>query len=404
MKRAMCLYFPNLAIDRLQVEIDGSALKGASNPKLRVVVAEQARVVRVVQVDALAVRAGIRAGMPLAEAKALAPELLARPHWPGADRAALESLAVWADRLSPYVHLHGPDALLADLTGTGRLFGDEQALLRRVSDAMSGLGYTARVALADTFGAAWALAHAHLADRIVAPPGRAAAYLAPLPVWALRIDPGQVTELARLGVETIEALLHLPRSSLAARFGDELLWRLDQALGDAPEVLEPFRPAQVLKRSLRIARPTDRWEVLDEALRRVLVSFCEQLERDVAGVRQVFVTFYCPQLRPVTLEVSVSRATRSVDHLHELLRARLEAEHLPAQADGLTIWARRTEPLDGWQDELFDTGQADAQALASLIDRLTSRLGAEAVVRAIPVSDHQPECAFTYVEASSSFE
>ena len=463
MKRVLSLYFPYLTTDRLSVhsgatggsapdpapaQVPGlapeapAAVAPAQVPGLGqapglapglvsgvapaapaavapvVVTATQASVVRVVAADARAVRAGIRVGMTLAEARASlpsvpsvssvssrasvpsvrsVPSLVARPHDPAADRAALESLAVWADRFSPYVHLEGDDTLLLDVSGCHRLFPDEETLLRRVVDGVGELGYAARGALADTPGAAWALAHAHPADQIVAAPGRTAAALAPLPVGALRVEPGILAALGALGVETIEALLHLPRASLGARFGDDLLYRLDQALGDEPEVLTPFRPTAVLRSGLRIGRPTDRHDVLCEAVERTLACFCEQLERRVAGVRQLFVTFHCPELRPITLELNVSRATRSVRHLRSLLTGGLDNLQLPTGAAGVTLWARRVEPLDGWQDELFETGRADGEDLAELIDRLSNRLGPSAVVRPLPVSDHQPERAFEYV-------
>jgi len=362
-----------------------------------VVVATQASVVRVTEADARALRAGIGRGMTLTEARVLAPSLVAQTQDREADRAALESLAIWADRFSPCVHLEGNDTLLVDMTGSQRLFPDEEDLLRRMVESAAALGYTAWAALADTPGAAWALTRAHSADRVIAPPGRGAAALAPLPVSALRIDDHTVCALESLGVETIEALLHLPRSSLGSRFGDDLSYRLDQVLGGEPELLTPFRAPSVLASTLRIGRPTDRYDVLREALERALACFCEQLEHRVAGVRQLLVTFHCPEFRPITYELNVSRATRSVPHLRSLLVARLEALQLPTGAAGVTLWARRTEPLDGWQDELFDTGQADRQNLAELVDRLTNHLGPRAVTRPRPVSDHQPEHAVEHV-------
>ena len=397
MKRVLSLYFPYLSTDRLRASVGGSAPDQTAACAPLVVIATQASVVSVVGADARAVRVGIRLGMTLAEALALAPSLVTRRQDSAADRAALESLAIWADRFSPYVHLEGDDTLLLDMSGTQRVFPDEEDLLRRVTDGVGGLGYTVRAALADTSGAAWALTRAHSADVIVAPPGRTAAALAPLPVAALRISDQAVSALRSLGVETIEALLHLPRSSLGWRFGDDLLHRLDQALGDEPELLTPFRPPPLLKSSLSIGRPTDRYDILCKAVEQVTISFCEQLERRVAGVRQAFVTFYCPGLRPITFEFNVSRATRSAGHLRSLLTAKLEAWRLPTGAAGVMLWARRIEPLDDWQEELFDTGRADQQGLAELIDRLTNHLGPQAVTCPQPVSDHQPEQAFEYL-------
>ena len=64
------------------------------------------------------------------------PSLTARADDPKADRVALESLAVWADRFSPCVHIEGDDTLLLDVSGCHRLFPDEEALLQQVVDAL----------------------------------------------------------------------------------------------------------------------------------------------------------------------------------------------------------------------------------------------------------------------------
>ena len=199
--------------------------------------------------------------------------------------------------------------------------------------------------------------------------------------------------------------MYLPRSSLAARFGQTLLDRIDQALGDLPEVLTPYRPQPVLTSRFRIGASTTRLDILTEAIRQALSTFCERLEKRTAGVRQLFVTFYCPdvvteegsQTRTVTLPVNLSQPTRSVDHLYRLLVVVLEKLHLPAPADSLMLWARELDPLDGWQDELFATDATDARELGNLLDRLVVRLGSDAVVRPELLSEHEPERAFRYV-------
>jgi len=375
-----------------------------------VVVADRAGVTRVVVPDAGAVALGIHEGMTLAEARALCGAgrpLGVRQQSPESDRAALENLAIWADRFSPCVHLEGEDTLLLDLGGCQRLFPDEDALLRQIITGLGERGYTTRGAMADTPGGAWALAHAHPCERIVAPPGQVIAALAPLPAAALRIDEGTVATLAALGVQTIEALLHLPRASLASRLGGALVHRLDQALGDAPELLTPFRARPLLKSGVCIGRATDRHDVLREALERVLAAFCEQLDQRVAGVRQLFVVFEGPpelRQRPVTLEVNTSRATRSAEHLRRLLLALLDDLRLPFGAAGVRLWARHVEPLDGVQQELFGTGESRAGEVAELVDRLAARLGSAAVVRPRPASDHQPEQAYAYEPATEGGE
>jgi protein ImuB len=105
--------------------------------------------------------------MPLAEATALAayasaPALHLEVADPLADRLALEELAGWCQRFSPTVGLEEaeePQSLLLDVTGLGPLVGGEQTLARTVVAEFGKRGLTARVAIADTLSAAWALAH-----------------------------------------------------------------------------------------------------------------------------------------------------------------------------------------------------------------------------------------------------
>ncbi len=352
----------------------------------------------------------IRAGQTLSEAKAVVPHIITYDDDPAADRRELESLAVRADCLSPIVHIEGDDSLIADVTGCERLFEGEPNLLRRTIEGFKAHSFTTRCAIADTLGAAWALAHAHPEPAVISAPGQTAAFVAPLPVSSLRIDEGTVGALASVGVETIESLLHLPRSSLACRFGQGLLARIDQALGDLPEVLTPYRPQPVVTSRFCIGVATTRIDVLTETIRHALIPFCEKLETRTAGVRQLFITFYCPdvvpadgpQTRNVTLSLNLSQPTRSVHHLFRLLVVLLDRLHLPAPTDSLMLWAREIEPLEGLQDELFATEEADGRELGNLLDRLTVRLGHDAVVRPHLIREHQPERAFRYVSVVGS--
>ncbi len=361
--------------------------------------------VRIVHVNATAAGLRIRPGQTLAEAKAMVPQLGTYDDDPEADRRQLESLAVWAQCLSPVVHIEGADTLIVDITGCERLFGGEASLLQTAMEGLITQGFTARGAMADSVGAAWALAHAHPEPTVIAESERTAADLAPLPVWSLRIDDDVVAALASVGVETVGSLMHLPRSSLTSRFGEGLLDRLNQALGDLPEVLTPYQPQAVLTARIHFGATTADRRVLTEGVHRATERFCEQLARRVAGVRQVFVTFYCPDVfrdagrhtRAVTLEVNLSQPTRSAKHLMKLMRVRLDELCLPTAVESLTVWAREIDPLDDRQGELFDTGAEDERKLGDLLDRLAVRLGSSAVVRPRLCSDHQPERTFQYL-------
>lgn len=427
MKRALCLYIPFLSTDRRRrpdnaqgamakrkrghVVLEGSRVphpsrsEGWGTDAPVATITSQGRVLRIVHANRRAHTLDIRPGQTLAEAKAIVPDLVTCDDDPAADRRQLKSLAVWAGAFSPIVHLEDENTLIVDVTGCERLFDGEPNLLSRAIEGLQAQGFTARGAIADTLGAAWAIAHAHGDPAVIAPPGQTAAQLISLPVWSLRIDPKTTRALALVGVETIASLLHLPRSSLTSRFGPSLLDRLDQALGDLPEALNPYRPHPVMTSRFHLGTATTRIDVLTEAIRRALNRFCDRLAKRVAGVRQMFITFYCPdvmtdhgpQTRTVTLDVNLSQPTRSPEHLFSLLTVLIDQLRLPAPADALTLWARETDPLDDWQDELFATDASDARELGDLLDRLVVRLSPEAVVRPQLLSEHQPERAFRYL-------
>jgi protein ImuB len=204
---------------------------------------------------------------------------------------------------------------------------------------------------------------------------------------------------------TVASLFHLPRSSLASRFGEDLLERIDLALGNMPEVLDPYRPQPTLTSRIQLGTATTQINVLIEGIHQALKHFCEKLSQQMVGVRQMFLTFYCPdvvtdqgtQTRTVTLPIDLSQPTRSAKHLGSLLTATLDRLTLPAPTDSLVLWAKETDPLDDWQDELFNTDSSDARELGDLLDRLAIRLGPQTVVRSELLSDHQPERAFRYV-------
>jgi len=129
---------------------------------------------------------------------------LTLPAAPKQDQDALLDLARWAScRYSPSLNEDGDDGLWLDITGVPHLFGGEQALLADLAGRLARAGFTARLALAETLGAAHALARYGRSSSIIVPHGKIETALAPLPVEALRLEPEIVTLLKRLGLKRI---------------------------------------------------------------------------------------------------------------------------------------------------------------------------------------------------------
>ena len=368
---------------------------------------------RIAAVNLHAAEAGILPGMPLADARALAPGLEVAAADPLGDSEQLTKLAAWCGSFSPWTAPEsagsGPDGagIWLDATGCGHLFGGEEDLLRELVQRVQRMGFGVRAALADTAGAAWAVARFAAGKdgerAILVPPGATAAALAPLPMAGLRL-PGPVIEgLAVLGLRRIADLMTMPRAPLVARFGGSVTDRLDRALGQSNESISPLVPEVPHRERLGLAEPIGTRPALEAALAQLLTDLCARLAREHAGARRLDFALFRVDGHVAHVRVGTSRPVREPKHL-----ARLFAEHLDNVEVGegievLTLTADSIEALAA--DQLEMPGPALDHALATagvadLVDRLTNRLGADAVLRLVERPSHVPERAGVTVAAA----
>ncbi len=404
----MSLWLPRLATDRLAINrlaINQLAINQLANTKSgrhdgrpwATIVAEQSTL-RLAAVDGAAAALGLTPGLPLADARALVPDLAVADADPTADAACLDRLAAWCGRYSPWTAVAGGDGLWLDLTGCAHLFGGESALLEDALARLAGIGFAAKGAIADTAGAAWALARFGRSGMTIIAPGETAAALAPLPVAGLRLPSETVAMLGRLGLRRIGDLLPLPRVELGRRFGTLLALRLDQALGRGPEPISPRRPVPAHRARLAFAEPLVSPEALSALLRRLLDELARGLAAHDHGARRLELTFYRVDGTLAHLTVGTSRPARDPAAL-----ARLFAEKLATIDPGFgievaTLEAAVVEPLKPAQLAMAALPEAAsittaAAELAPLIDRLVNRLGPQAVLGLAPRSSHLPERA-----------
>jgi protein ImuB len=282
----------------------------------------------VVAASAEAVACGIAPGLPLADAQAYCPGLAVFPADPAGDAGALRRLAEWCGRWSPWTVPDGVDGILLDITGCAHLQGGEDRLLDEIAGRVLRAGFACRAAIADTAGAAWALARFGHAARICVAPGTARAALAALPVAALRLAANSVADLERLGLARIGDLYPLPRAALAQRFGDRLASRLDQALGLAGEPLSPLRAQPARRSRLAFAEPIATAEDLARALALLVEELCRGLADEGIGARRLELACYrVASLRDggevERAAIGTARASRDPRHLTRLLEEKI---------------------------------------------------------------------------------
>lgn len=353
----------------------------------------------VAAVDDRAAAVGVAPGQPLAEARALAAGLRVHPADPAGDAAALDRLADWATRYTPWTAAEG-EGLWLDISGCAHLFGGEAALQTDLLIRLGRVGYAARAAVADTPGAAWAAARFIAGGQeagVILAPGSARDRLAPLSVAALRLPPAMVAELERLGLRRVGDLLPLPRATLARRFGILIVDRLDQALGLLEEPISPRRPVPPHRARLAFAEPILETGSIAAALRRLLRDLCRQLDAAQLGVRRLELALTRVDGSLQRLAIGTSRPNREPQALE-----RLFAEHIGRidpgfGIDAMALAATEVEPLTALQIVLAEQA-ADAQAnLTPLIDRLGNRLGFVNLRQLTPRQSHIPERAVAAV-------
>lgn len=357
---------------------------------------------RVAALNEVASAQGIAAGDRIADARAKARGLRVHPLDGLADRAALRRLALWATRYTPFVspwkEENGADGLFLDIAGASHLFGGEAALMKDLSRRLAGFGLSAALALAGTPGAGWALAHHGNEPDPIVPPGGEAEALAGLPVQALRIDPATRQSLRRLGLNTVRDLADKPRAPLSRRFGASLLLRLDQALGDAAEPIEPIAPPPVYDVLRQVLEPVVAQGAIVAIAQRLFEDLAPRLERHGVGARSLRLTLYGVDgdVFPVTLGLAApTRNAAYVARLIDLRLDRLAGSIDPGFGfDAIRLDALAVERLHARQDAFAGReNEPSSERAVSLVDALSQRFGRDHLTRLMPVASHVPERA-----------
>ncbi|TCT05631.1 protein ImuB [Aquabacter spiritensis] len=371
----------------------------------RATVAPERGALRLVALNRAAAALGLQPGLSLADARARHPALAVAPHAPEADARTLAGFADACERYTPLLALDPPDGLLLDIAGCAHLFGGERGLLRDLRGRVVATGFSARAAIAGTPAAAAAFARfSGRPASLVPEDADLAGVLAPLPLAALRSPPAVEAALARLGFARLGDLMDKPRAPLAARFGADVLARLDALTGAARPGLDHRLPPPRFSAEKALAEPIERSADVLGIARHLAGTLAAALERAGLGARRLDLALFRVDGAVTRLSVGTARPLRD-----PAIVQRLFAEKVAALGsldpgfgfDLLRLSAPLAEPLAPHQDS-FDAGQADAAALDALVDRLAARLGGGAVTVPRLEDAHCPEAACRLVPAQSA--
>ncbi|NPD69319.1 DNA polymerase Y family protein (plasmid) [Lichenicola cladoniae] len=334
----------------------------------------------------------LHAGMPLAHARAMVPGLTVVDATPDEDAEALRRLAAWCLRLSPMTAADEPDGVWIDATGCTHLQDGEHAMLAQLSEHLARHGLTARLAIADTPGAAHAIARFGSDPTTIIGMGLHAEALADLPIEALRIDTDTAGGLRRLGLERVGQLATTPRAPLARRFGNGLLTRLDQASGRVREPIQPVLPPDTISIRRTFVEPLSTPEAFVTVILVLVTEACTLLEQRGQGARQLDLIFERTDASLQVVRIGTARPARDIRHLARLLDERIEEVDPGPGVEAMRLVLPLVEPLSYAQRPggLAPDGAPEAD-LSELIDRLVNRLGPGKVYRMQSVESDVPE-------------
>ncbi|PQO28950.1 Y-family DNA polymerase [Blastopirellula marina] len=403
-QRILCLWFPDWSVQRLQ------AIRPELARSVVVLTETTSRGDFVDRGNALAWRRGIRPGMPASEAETLArpsDALVMQSIEPDADRAALLQIALDCEPFSFCIGLEEterPECLWMDVTGIAHFFAGEDALVERLQQTLAKRDYQTRIAIANTIGMAWAVTHCLGPDRAtVIVPHDDRDWRTQLPIEGLRISETIRAKLHRLGIQTVGQLRRLDRASLWSRFGEDLLRRIDQLTGERPEMIIPCRPLPKFQVKQSLEYGLTQPERIEQFWRSQLLKLVALLTPTRLGTRHLYCEFMTENCSRYEIHVRLCVAESGANRLAELMRLQLERQRFSAPVTGIQLEARDVAPLECSQQEMFQgTSHEQARQFSQLLDRLSSRLGDEAVARPVRVPTAIPENAVRLVPVTQT--
>jgi protein ImuB len=412
-RRIAALWFPHWAAETSRADYDVAA------PFALIDMHKNAQ--RLVALNQPAEISGLHCGMSLPDARALLPELQTAMADPQDAAARLQKCAYWLQRYTPWI---GEDpspetadgltdyGLLLDISGCAHLFGGERALLQdltdRLADYRDGRCITMRAAIAGSIGAAWGLARFSACDVTIVPEGQDAEAVLPLPPQALRLSAAHSELCRRLGLDNVAELARFPRADLTRRFGPEPVLRMEQALGQAGESLNPYLPPPQFMARQNLPYGVTHMDALADLIAELCDALAQQLQAAGQGAQRLDLALTRSDNAVMALSLPLAHPSAEATHMQRLFAERLARLSGGLDAgfgiEQLQLVASRTAAIVAPQENMSSVHQlggrlrktAPIAALGGLYDRLVSRLGAHVVVRPVPHASYIPERAVRF--------
>ena len=319
---------------------------------------------------------------------------------PATDRRALKVVAEVCRRYAPVVGMDTmpmPDSLLLDITGCGPLFGGEAGLAESLLRDLKMTGWSLRIAIADTIAAVWALTHTentrHELPIQIVPPAMQQQELAPLPIASSRIPLRDLEVLTHLGIRSIGQLLALPHQDLPSRLSKVAVQRIHQLTSVTDEFIDPLPEANPVAATWSSEYPANSFDDICRVLQHLVEVVAAQIENRRVACSVLDCDLTCASGKKLLLSASVVKPTQSAELMSEVLSLRLETLTLDEPISAVSMTVRIVPIPVSRQRDLFSPIEhiRPQEQLATLIARLSNRMGPDSVSTVRMQADPRPE-------------
>ena len=348
----------------------------------------------VLALDEAAYALGARPGMTLLQASACAREAAVAVDDPAAGRRLWERALDALDTASPLVEDAGEGVALLEMRG---IAGNERRWLESVREAFTAdsalTALAPRVALGPNPFVARVAARVH--DGTIVTAGEERAFVAPLPLRFLDLDPDTLERFNLLGLTTLGDLAALPHGPFVRRFGPDAARLHARACGRDDAPLVPRARLIAIDRALYGEGTAEREDQLLFALRTLVASVAEDVAFLGKRAGALRLELECEDGAMHVLDTPLAQPTSQGTTMFDLLRARLEGTVLAAPVTGIRLRAERLEE-GGAELSLFAGRDPDPEIVGIALARLEAALGSHAAQRTCVVPGARYETRVAY--------
>ena len=344
---------------------------------------------------------GVFAGQAVATSLAMRPDLILVARNLEDERQALAEAALAALHFTPIVSLR-VSGLVMEISASLKLFGGRRALKKDIVAALRMQGLEIAMAEAPTPHGAWLLAKNVAVQQKPTRHDSFAAALDALPIAHLDSTRDDLDRFDGIGCRTLADLRRLPEKGLARRFGVALLDEMARASGDKPDPQIVFVAPTRFDARIELMARVESAEALVFAAQRLLAQLAGWLTARRAAVRGFTLVLHHDRwtrdaIAPTALTISLATPGNDAVRLTALVRERLSRLELKAPVLELALEAPTIVDERESEGTLFPAREHAVETLARLIEKLTARLGPDAMMRIERVADHRPERAYREV-------